>query len=299
MKENEKARRIKMSEETETRTWNPPRSIEELYEKAGGHRWSSINAPTAGPRDEKELIMGNAPLQLYSLATPNGHKVGILLEELEIDYDANVVNIFHDEQFSYGFCELNPNSKIPAFLDKNGPDGMPIRIFESNSILAYLGKKYCRHGYEFIPKDTRLRVECTNWMYWQASCQGPFTGQFWHFMNYAPPEKCEAREYGVVRYGMEVQRLCSVLDQHLKDKTYMLGDYYSVADMSCFPWFHALCGETTTTSGVKISEFLGMDKYKHARAWAERIAERSAVHRGLQVCSGGIGKPWLEESEKP
>lgn len=118
-------------------------------------------------------------------------------------------------------------------------------------------------------------------------------------MNYAPSEKCEAREYGVVRYGMEVQRLCSVLDQHLKDKTYMLGDHYSVADMACFPWFHALCGESTTSAGVKISNFLGMDKYKHARAWTERIAERPAVQRGLQVCSGGIGKPWLEESEKP
>jgi len=288
-----------MSEETETRTWNPPSHIEELYASAGGHKWASINSSNAGPRDEKELIIGNAPLQLYSLATPNGQKVGIMLEELEVDYDANVVNISRGEQFSFGFWELNPNSKIPAFLDKNGPDGMPIRLFESNSILAYLAKKYSRHLYEFVPKDRRLLTECTNWMYWQASGQGPFTGQFWHFMNYAPPEKCEAREYGVVRYGMEVQRLCSVLDQHLKDKSYILGDEYTVADIACFPWFHALCGDATTSTGVKISEFLGMDKYKHACAWAQRIAERPAVQRGLQVCSGGIGKPWLEESEQP
>lgn len=181
-----------MSEETETRTWNPPSTIEELYNQAAGHKWSSINAPTAGPRDEKELIMGNAPLQLYSLATPNGNcleakflftmitdtlylqigqKVGILLEELEVDYDANVVNISRGEQFSLGFCELNPNSKIPAFFDKNGPDGMPLRIFESNSILAYLAKKYYRHSYEFVPQDKRLHTECMNWMYWQAAGQ--------------------------------------------------------------------------------------------------------------------------------
>lgn len=265
-----------------------------MYAATQGNTWSGINRPTAGAREEKSLVEGSAPIQLYSLATPNGKKVGILLEELGLDYDAHVISIMKGDQFSSGFVAVNPNSKIPAVVDKDGPDGKPINIFESGAILQYLAEK---HG-QFIPKDPRARVACFNWLHWQMGGLGPFCGQFGHFFAYAPADKGAAREYGTSRYGMEVQRLCSVLDQHLaaSGDQYLAGEEYSIADMAVFPWYQALRqgGYKNPGSQVTSTAFLSMEQYTHANAWADKIAARPAVVRGVTVCSGGKSKPWLE-----
>jgi len=217
-----------------------------------------------------------------------------MLEELGIDYDAHVVPLTGD-QFSSGFVGLNPNSKIPAAMDKEGPDGKPIHLFESASIVLYLAEKYNR----FIPADKRLRQEVYNWLFWQMGGQGPMTGQFGHFFTYAPADKKEARNYGTARYGMEVQRICSVLDNHLSTRQYMVGDEYTIADMVIFPWFHsALRKGYKHSSGVTGSDFLSVNKYVHLSAWADRILERPAVKRGVTVCTNGKGKPWLEPESK-
>jgi GST-like protein len=248
--------------------WTPPASIEDLY--AASAAKSSINKPTAGAREEKELPDGPAALQLHSLFTPNGQKVSILLEELGVEYDAYTINIGKGEQFSSGFTALNPNGKIPALMDKEGPDGEPICLFESGSIVLYLAEKY-KHLHSFMPEDPRLRAEVLNWVFWQMANQGPMTGNFGHFFVYAPAGKCEARDYGAARYdirdgdthplitlshshtlshththththryGMETQRLCDVLDKALAGKTYLVGEEYTVADMMCYPWVRQL-----------------------------------------------------------
>lgn len=208
----------------------------------------------------------------------------------------SVINIGTGEQFTSGFVSVNPNSKIPAMLDKEGPDGQPINLFESGSIVLYLSEK-C--GGRFMPKDPRLKAEVMNWVFWQMGGQGPFTGQFGHFMVYAPADKCETRDYGVARYGMEVQRLCSVLDQHLASREYMVGNEYSVADIMIFPWFNQLQIGYKHTSGVAAADFLSVDKYTNVVAWAKRVSERPAVQRGLQVCHWQHGaKPWLVKKEE-
>jgi len=273
-----------------TPEWQPPAKIEDLFAKSAGNKWAAINSPTAGARTTKDVPVGPAPLQLYSLATPNGQKVGILLEELGVDYDAHVINIGTGDQFTSGFVAINPNSKIPALVDKEAPGG-PLNLFESASIMVYLADKYNR----FLPKDPRVRAECFNWIFWQMGGLGPMCGQFGHFMVYAPADKLETRDYGVARYGMEVQRLCSVLDQHLKNRTYLVGEEYTVADMINFTWFNQLGVGYKHSSGVAAKDFLNLDQYTHAKKWAENIGARQAVQRGLTVCSGGKGKPWLEE----
>jgi GST-like protein len=241
--------------------WVPPKKVEELFPSGSGNVFASINAPTAGARVQKELPVGHAPFQLYSLATPNGQKVGIMLEELGIEYDAHVINIGSGDQFNSGFVSVNPNSKIPSALDKDGPDGKPIHLFESASILLYLAEKYNK----FLPTDKRHKTEVMNWLFWQMAGQGPMTGNFGHFMVYAPGDKKEARNYGVARYGMEVQRLCSVLDQHLANRKYMVGDEYTIADMCIYPWFNQLkvgykhksgigAGQRQSKEGFKIGE---------------------------------------------
>ncbi|GAX80767.1 hypothetical protein CEUSTIGMA_g8202.t1 [Chlamydomonas eustigma] len=274
--------------------WAPPAKIEEIFAKTAGNNFSAINAPTAGARTTQDLPVGSAPLQLYSLGTPNGHKVSILLEELGVDYDAYIINIVKGEQFTSGFVAVNPNSKIPALLDKEGPDGKPINLFESGSIVLYLAEKYKR----FMPTDPRLRVECLNWVFWQMAGQGPMTGNFGHFMVYAPADKIEARDYGVARFGMEVQRLCSVLDQHLAGRQYMVGEEYSIADIAIFPWFNQICTGYKHASGIDANGFLTASQYKNVQAWRERILARPAVARGLTVCGfSGVAKPWLEEKK--
>lgn len=275
-------------------TWVPPAKIEDLYAKTDGNKFSGINRPTAGPREDKQLDKGSAAVQLYSLATPNGQKVGILLEELAIDYDAHIISIMKGEQFTSGFVDVNPNSKIPAAVDYSGPNAQPVHLFESGSILQYFAEK---HG-QFIPKDPVARVACFNWLYWQMGGFGPFCGQFGHFFSYAPADQFGARDYGTSRYGMEVQRLCSVLDRHFADANnqYLAGSEYSIADMAVFPWYQHLRngGYKNPGSGSNSKDFLSTDQYSHANAWADRLAARPAVQRGMTVCSNGKGKPWLD-----
>ena len=186
---------------------------------------------------------------------------------------------------------INPNSKIPAAVDLDGPNGERVNLFESASIVLYFAEKYNR----FIPADPVKRAEVFNWVFWQMGGLGPMCGNFGHFMVYAPEDKVETRDYGVARYGMEVQRLCSVLDKHLEGRTFLVGDEYSIADMVSYPWFHALRIGYKHPSGIVANDLLSIDQYKNAIAWADRIAERPAVKRGLLVCSGGVGKPWLEK----
>eukprot|EP00933_Yihiella_yeosuensis_P084439 TRINITY_DN9892_c4_g1_i1.p1 TRINITY_DN9892_c4_g1~~TRINITY_DN9892_c4_g1_i1.p1 ORF type:complete len:310 (-),score=50.48 TRINITY_DN9892_c4_g1_i1:301-1200(-) len=278
--------------------WTPPKHIEELYARTDGNQFQGINQPTAGPRYESELEVGPqgdpskaANLQLYSLATPNGWKVGILLEELGVPYDAHTINIGLGEQFSSGFVGANPNSKIPALIDKDGPGKKPIALMESGSIMLYLAEKYSPG--RFLPLDARLRSECLQWVFWQCAGQGPMTGNFGHFMVYAPAEAVQARNYGVARYGMEVQRLCSVLDLHLAGhgsgtgpRQYLVGDSYTIADMACFPWAFMLWGKGYNRPGQpEVKDFLSLEKYTHLKAWVDRIAVRPEVQRGIRVCS--------------
>eukprot|EP01134_Creolimax_fragrantissima_P004102 CFRG4102T1 len=269
-----------------TMEWAPPAKIEELYSKSNGGKFSSINAPTAGARNDKPVETGTAPIQLYSLATPNGIKAQIILEELvdcvDLKYDAHTINIGAGAQFDAGFVKINPNSKIPCLTDKDGPDGNPIDLFESGSIVVYLAEKYKK----FIPSNPRLRTECMNWAFWQMAGQGPMSGNFGHFMLYAPAEQIEARDYGVARYGMETQRLTDVIEKHLADgeKEYLVGNEYTIADILCFPWFHQLRTSKHEPSGVAAKDFLSTDQYKHTNAWADRILARPAVKRGMEVC---------------
>mmetsp|Transcript_28203 Transcript_28203/g.50914 ORF Transcript_28203/g.50914 Transcript_28203/m.50914 type:complete len:314 (+) Transcript_28203:44-985(+) len=298
--------------------WVPPNKIDELYAKTKDNQFAGINRPTAGPRAEAALEVGPkgdaaaaAPLQLYSLATPNGWKVGILLEEIGANYDAHVVNIGAGEQFSSGFVGATPNSKIPALIDKEGPGGKPTALMESAAIMLYLVEKL-QSDY-LLPKDTRLRSECMQWLFWQVGGQGPMTGNFGHFKVYAPPQEVQARNYGVARYGMEVKRLCSVLERHLEGygdfsgnaglrpegpRSYLVGENYSVADIACFPWAYMLWGKGYNRPGQPdAKDFLSMDEYPHLKAWVDRIAARPAVQRGIRVCAGSP-KPWLEAPKK-
>lgn len=189
---------------------------------------------------------------------------------------------------------INPNSKIPCAIDLNGPNGQSVRLFESASIVLYLADKYSR----FIPQDPSLRAEVMNWLFWQMSGQGPMCGNFGHFMVYAPDDKKEARDYGVARYGMEVQRLCSVLDNHLKDKSYLVNNEYTIADIVCYPWIRQLrVGYKHEGSGISAAMLLSIeDNYPHMVAWCDRISDRHAVKRGITVCqfNDKFGtKPWL------
>lgn len=288
--------------------WVPPPRIEDLYARTNGNQFAGINQPTAGVRREAALESGSEALQLYSLATPNGWKVGILLEELQAAYDAHVVNIGAGEQFTSGFVGVNPNSKIPALIDQDGPNGKAIAIMESGAIMLYLAEKYQR----FIPNDARERCECLQWLFWQVGGQGPMTGNFGHFKVYAPPGEVEARDYGVARYGMEVQRLCSVLELHLAGhgdfsgnpnlrsagpRDFLVGETYTIADMACFPWAYMLWGRGYNRPGQPdAKDFLGLERYPNLKAWVDRIAQRPAVQRGIRVCNGSP-KPWMKDSK--
>lgn len=270
--------------------WKPPAKIEELFEKPElAPIAKGMNMPTAGPRSQEPVPMGNAPFQLYSLATPNGQKIGILLEELEIEYDAHTFNIGKGMQFQKGFVDINPNSKIPCGVDHKPVDGgKPVRLFESASMMVYLAEKHNK----FLPSSSQpgKRAECMNWVFWQMAGQGPMTGNLNHFYGAAPPDAKAARDYGVVRYGMEAMRLMDVLNIHLSDgRKYICGEDYTIADMACFPWVQ------TRRTGPQ-NDFLTMSRWPHLVAWCDRLLERPQVKRGVIVCAGK-GKPWLEDEK--
>lgn len=244
--------------------WTPPSD--------DGSEFSGINRPEAGARYEEELPVGEHDLQLYSLATPNGQKVTIMLEELleeggeEAEYDAWPVDILEGEQFSSGFVEVNPNSKIPAMVDHERDP--PQRVFESGSILMYLAEKFGA----FLPDDRAERVEARSWLFWQVGSAPYLGGGFGHFYEYAP----EPMEYPIDRYAMETKRQLDVLDRRLADHEYLAGESYSVADMAVWPWY----GQLVVGDLYDAQEFLSVEEYEHVRRWAGQIAERPAVQRG-------------------
>lgn len=245
------------------------------WNKANGGQFANINRPIAGPTHEAALSRGNHPLQLYSLATPNGVKVTVMLEELlslghsGAQYDAWLIRINQGEQFGSGFVEVNPNSKIPALLDYSGPE--PIRVFESGSILLYLAEKFGA----FLPTDPARRAECMSWLFWQMG-SGPYLGGgFGHFYAYAPTKI----EYAIDRFAMEVKRQLDVLNRRLAESTYVGGDDYTIADMAIWPWYGALVKGLVYDAG----EFLQVHEYTQVIRWADEIAKRPAVQRGRMV----------------
>ena len=251
-------------------------------DKENGGKFASINRPTAGARYEKALPVGAAPLQLYSLNTPNGVKVNILLEELaEIgvkgaEYDAYKIDISQGEQFGSGFVAINPNSKIPALVDHSSDiAGEPIALFESGAILMYLAEKFD----QFMPLSLgKARAECLSWVMWQMGSAPFLGGGFGHFYAYAP----EPLEYPINRYTMETKRQLDVLDTHLKDSTYMCGNNeadYNIADMIIWAWY----GQLVLGKLYDAAEFLQVDDYKHLKRWAQAIAERPAVKRAVDL----------------
>jgi len=230
-----------------------------------------MNRPTAGKRFEAELPRGEHGLQLYSLATPNGQKVTILLEELGVDYDAYTINIMELQQFGSAFVDINPNSKIPALLDYSVGDGKaePLRLFESASILLYLAEKEGK----FLPKDFRKKTECMNWLMWQMGTAPYLGGGFGHFYKYAPLKI----EYAIDRFSMEAKRIVDVLDKHLEGKEYVCDDEYTIADMAIFPWIKCL------DTGYSATEFLQLNEYTNVQRWIQKLESREAVKRGMRV----------------
>jgi GST-like protein len=242
------------------------------WDQASGGKFANINRPIAGPTHDKALPVGKHPLQLYSLATPNGVKVTVMLEELlelghsGAEYDAWLIKIGEGEQFSSGFVEVNPNSKIPALLDRSTEPHT--RVFESGSILLYLAEKFGA----FLPKDHAARTETFNWLFWQMGSAPFLGGGFGHFYAYAP----EKFEYPINRYAMETKRQLDVLDRHLATRTYMAGDEYTIADMAIYPWYGGMVEGKLYDAG----EFLSVHEYTHVLRWAKTIGERPAVQRG-------------------
>ena len=245
------------------------------WEKPNGGKFAGINQPTAGSRQEKELPIGCHPLQLYSLGTPNGVKVTIMLEELlglghsGAEYDAWLITIVDGDQFGSDFVKINPNSKIPALLDRSMPT--PIRVFESASILLYLGEKFDA----FLPKDLSTRTEMMNWLFWQMGSAPYIGGGFGHFYAYAPYKM----EYPIDRFTMEVKRQLDVLDQRLEVNEYLAGSEYTIADIAAFPWYGALIKGWLYGA----AEFLNAHEYLNVQRWVDTILERPAVKRGRMV----------------
>ena len=254
-------------------------------EASSGGAFASINRPVAGPTHEKQLPVGKHPLQLYSLATPNGVKVTILLEELlalghsGAEYDAWLIRINEGDQFSSGFVEVNPNSKIPALLDRSAQP--EIRVFESGSILLYLAEKFGA----LLPADPAGRTETLNWLFWQMGAAPYLGGGFGHFYAYAP----EKIEYAINRFTMEAKRQLDVLEQRLSHSPYLSGDSYTIADIAVWPWY----GELVRGNLYSAAEFLAVDEYPHVQRWAEEIAKRPAVIRGKRV-----NRTWGDEASQ-
>ncbi|MGE3969274.1 MAG: glutathione-dependent disulfide-bond oxidoreductase [Dongiaceae bacterium] len=242
---------------------------------SGGGRWAKINRPIAGATHEKALPVGRHPLQLYSLATPNGVKVTIMLEELlalgkrGAEYDAFPIEIGDGEQFGSGFVAVNPNSKIPALLDRSATP--PTRVFESGAILLYLAEKFDA----FVPRALSARAECLSWLFWQVGSAPYLGGGFGHFYAYAP----EKFEYAINRFAMEVKRQLDLLDKHLANRRYLCGDEYNIADIATYPWY----GDMVLNNGYDAADFLDVASYKNVIRWATEIEARPAVERGRRV----------------
>ncbi|MBD9538920.1 glutathione-dependent disulfide-bond oxidoreductase [Ensifer sp. ENS04] len=263
------------------------------WDKGNGGAFANINRPTAGPTHDKELPVGKHPLQLYSLATSNGVKVTIMLEELlaaghkDAEYDAWPIRIGDGDQFGSGFVDVNPNSKIPALMDhapKGG--GAPVRVFESASILTYLAEKFGA----FLPSELRARTETLNWLFWQMGSAPFLGGGFGHFYAYAPIKI----KYAIDRYAMEVKRQLDVLDRHLAENRFLAGPEYTIADMATWPWYGNLAlGQVYGDAGT----FLEVQSYEHVQRWAAEIAARPAVKRGRMV-NRLSGEAWEQLHER-
>jgi GSH-dependent disulfide-bond oxidoreductase len=255
------------------------------WNRENGGRFANINRPIAGPTHDKELPVGRHPLQLYSLATPNGVKVTIMLEELlalkfsGAEYDAWLIRITEGDQFGSGFVDVNPNSKIPALLDRSSPK--PIRVFESGAILLYLAEKFGA----FLPTDAATRAECLSWLFWQMGSAPFLGGGFGHFYAYAPTKI----EYAIDRFAMEVKRQLDVLDRRLAQSEYLAGADYTIADMAVWPWYGALAKGLV----YEAAEFLQVQEYPHVQRWTDTIAKRPAVQRGRKV-----NRAWGELSDQ-
>ncbi|WP_413741372.1 glutathione-dependent disulfide-bond oxidoreductase [Sodalis sp. RH15] len=245
------------------------------WNKDSNGRFANINRPVSGPTHDKELPVGRHPLQLYSLATPNGVKVTVMLEELlaighsGAEYDAWLIRIGDGDQFGSGFVAVNPNSKIPALMDRSGPE--PIRVFESGSILLYLAEKFGA----FLPKEIGARTECLSWLFWQMGSAPYIGGGFGHFYAYAPTKIA----YAIDRFAMEAKRQLDVLDKRLADNEYIAGSEYTIADMAIWPWYGGLVKGWIYDA----AEFLAVQDYKHLQRWADTIEQRPAVQRGRMV----------------
>ena len=262
---------------TDSTDYTPPKVW--TWDQASGGQFASINRPVAGATHEQVLPIGRHPLQLYSLGTPNGVKVTVMLEELlalghaGAEYDAWLIRINEGQQFGSGFVEVNPNSKIPALLDRSGPE--PVRVFESGAILLYLAEKFGA----FLPDSSvnggRVRAETLSWLFWQMGSAPFLGGGFGHFYAYAP----QKLEYPINRYAMEVKRQMDVLDRHLAEHAYLAGDTYTIADMAVWPWYGVLAKGQIYGAG----EFLSVHDYTHVNRWADDVAQRPAVQRGRKV----------------
>ena len=267
---------------TDSTSYVPPKVWK--WDAESGGRFAKINRPIAGSTHEKELPVGEHPLQLYSLATPNGVKVTVLLEELlaigkQAEYDAYLINIGEGDQFGSGFVAANPNSKIPAFVDHG--TSPPTRVFESGAILVYLAEKFDA----FLPKEPTARAECMSWLFWQMGSTPFLGGGFGHFYAYAP----EKFEYPINRYAMEVKRQLDVLDRNLAERRFLAGDTYTIADMATYPWYGGLVLHNLYDAEV----FLDAKSYTNVLQWATEIQERPAVQRGRRV-----NKAWGPEEER-
>ena len=258
---------------TDETAYTPPKVW--TWNKENGGRFANINRPIAGPTHDKALPVGRHPLQLYSLATPNGVKVTVMLEELlaaghtGAEYDSWLIRINEGDQFGSDFVAINPNSKIPALMDRSGPE--PIRVFESGAILLHLAEKFGA----FIPTDAKGRAECLSWLFWQMGSAPYLGGGFGHFYAYAPFKI----EYAIDRFAMEVKRQLDVLDRRLAESEFLAGDALSIADIAVFPWYGGLAKGALYGGG----EFLEVESYKHLQRWTDQIAARPAVKRGQMV----------------
>ncbi len=271
----------------DTPSYTPP-TIWSANKESGG-QFANINRPTAGPTHEKELPVGRHPMQLYSLGTPNGVKVTVMLEELlaaghsGAEYDAWLIRINQGDQFGSGFVAVNPNSKIPALVDRSGPT--PIRVFESGAIMIHLAEKFGA----FLPTEPAKRAECLSWLFWQMGSAPFLGGGFGHFYAYAPIKI----EYAIDRYAMEVKRQMDVLDRRLAQSPFVAGDEYTIADMAIWPWYGALAKGQIYGAG----EFLQVQEYTHVLRWTNQIAERPAVKRGRMV-NRAMGEPSSQLHER-
>ncbi len=253
------------------------------FDVQNGGTWAKTNRPVVGATHEATLAQGLHPIQLYSMATPNGQKVTIMLEELlaqgeqGAEYDAHLIEIGEGDQFSSGFVEINPNSKIPALIDCSGEN--PVRVFESGAILLYLADKF---GH-FLPKQMAERTEVLNWLFWLQGSAPYLGGGFGHFYAYAPTKM----EYPIDRFTMEVKRQLDLLDKQLASKRFIAGDQYSIADMAVWPWY----GDLVRGALYDAADFLEVHNYKHLQRWAEEVWQRSAVQRG-RIVNRSWGEPW-------